>query len=78
VADQAGVPGADNDRGVRNPDAARKLIEAAVRLSGGWREAIGELEDWCHEGVRLKNMVAAIDQLDAWVVLAKDFLKEDG
>lgn len=31
---------------------------------GGWREAIGLLEDYCADPVKLKNMIAAIDQID--------------
>lgn len=41
-------------------------LKDGLSLSGGWREAIVELEDWCHERVRLKNMLAAADQLDRW------------
>lgn len=41
--------------------------ENGLALAGGWQEAITELEDWCSEPVRLKNMVAAADQLDNWV-----------
>lgn len=41
-----------------------KQIEHIKPLLGGWREAIVELEDWCSEPVRLKNMIAAVDQID--------------
>jgi hypothetical protein len=59
--------------------AAQELYEAlemALKLKGGWREAIVELEDHCSEPVRLRNMLAAVDQLDAFTqkaiaVLAK-------
>jgi hypothetical protein len=33
-------------------------------LLEGWREAVVELEDFCSEPVRLKNMLAAADQID--------------
>lgn len=45
-------------------------VADALKLIGGWREAIAELEDFCHESVRLKNMMAALDQIDAWKELA--------
>ena len=54
----------------------QEILRAGVHLSGGWREAIVELEDWCHEPVRLRNMLAAADQLDEWKKRAKDALKE--
>lgn len=44
----------------------RELIKSALALKGGWREAIVELEDHCADPVRLKNMLAAADQLDEW------------
>ena len=44
----------------------REIILHGLQLSGGWREAIVELEDHCSEPVRLKNMLAAADGLDAW------------
>lgn len=43
-----------------------EVIRSALELKGGWREAIVELEDFCSEPVRLKNMVKAADQLDGW------------
>ena len=43
-----------------------KVIERALQLSGGWREAVVELEDFCSEPVRLKNMIAAANQIDDW------------
>jgi hypothetical protein len=49
----------------------KAVLERAVQLSGGWREAIVELEDFCSEPVRLKNMIAAADQLDEWAANAK-------
>lgn len=39
-------------------------LSFAAPLIGGWREAIVELEDHCSDPVRLKNMIAAADQLD--------------
>ena len=54
----------------------RGLLGEVLQLKGGWREAIVELEDWCHEPVRLKNMTAAADQLDAWAAKARDALAE--
>lgn len=51
------------------------LVREAVQLSGGWREAIVELEDFCSEPVRLKNMLAAADQLDRWSSAARAILK---
>jgi hypothetical protein len=46
-------------------------LKDGLSLAGGWREAIVELEDWCHERVRLKNMLAAADQLDRWAAAAR-------
>lgn len=46
-------------------------LKDGLSLAGGWREAIVELEDWCHEPVRLKNMLAAADQLDRWAAAAR-------
>jgi hypothetical protein len=46
-------------------------LKDGVSLHGGWREAIVELEDWCGEPVRLKNMLAAADQLDRWAAIAR-------
>jgi len=43
---------------------ARNLLRRIGQLLGGWREAIVELEDFCSERVRLKNMLAAADQID--------------
>lgn len=43
-----------------------EALTKALRLKGGWREAIVELEDFCSEPVRLRNMIAAADQLDEW------------
>jgi hypothetical protein len=54
--------------------AAPDLLAAAehgLSLAGGWREAIGEIEDWCSEPVRLKNMLAAIHQIDGWAAQAR-------
>jgi hypothetical protein len=39
-------------------------LEPHLKNLGGWREAIAELEDFCHEPVRLKNMTAALNQID--------------
>ena len=49
------------------PNAAREMYDAlkrCVQLIGGWREAIAELEDFCSEPVRLRNMIVAVDQID--------------
>jgi len=54
----------------------RALVERAVQLSGGWREAIVELEDHCSERVRLRNMLAAADQLDEWTAEARKALAD--
>lgn len=54
------------------------LIRHALAECGGWREAITELEDFCSEPVRLKNMTAAADQLDAWRKRAMVLLKQLG
>jgi hypothetical protein len=48
-----------------------EIINRALALKGGWREAVVELEDHCSEPVRLKNMMAAADQLDDWAVKAR-------
>lgn len=60
-------------RGVYDKVSAQRdglqLFKNFVMLSlanlGGWREAIAETEDFCHDPVRLKNMQAALDQIDA-------------
>jgi hypothetical protein len=46
-------------------------LKDGLSLKGGWREAIVELEDFCSERVRLKNMLAAADQLDRWADAAR-------
>lgn len=47
-------------------DANFAQVQLRIHLAnlGGWREAVSELEDFCHEPVRLKNMMAALDQID--------------
>lgn len=52
-------------------DALREALEKGLALKGGWREAIVELEDHCSEPVRLRNMLAAADQLDDWAKEAR-------
>ena len=50
-------------------DIITKLVaalERGVQWKGAWREAIVELEDFCSEPVRLRNMIAAADALDDW------------
>lgn len=47
-------------------EVLEEALTKALRLKGGWREAIVELEDFCSEPVRLRNMIAAADQLDEW------------
>lgn len=49
----------------------RQALTDGLALSGGWREAIIELQDFCPEPVRLKNMMAATDQLDEWCERAR-------
>jgi len=56
------------------PKTLKELVELALQLKPGWREAIVELEDFCSEPVRLKNMVAAADQLDDWAKQAQRLL----
>ena len=51
-------------------------IKTALRLKGGWREAIVELEDFCSEPVRLQNMLCAADQLDEWATKARAILSK--
>ena len=58
----------------RQLSEARRALEGGLRLLGGWREAVTELEDFCSEPVRLKNMMAAADQMDHWKVEARAFL----
>lgn len=41
-----------------------ELLNSILGNSPGWREAIGLLEDHCADSVKLKNMVAALDQID--------------
>lgn len=41
-------------------------LKSIARDLGAWREAIFELEDFCSEPVRIKNMVAAADRIDHW------------
>jgi hypothetical protein len=55
---------------VEQPDLLAAL-KRGLSLAGGWREAITLLEDYCAEPVRLKNMVAAADQLDDWAQQAR-------
>lgn len=54
----------------------KALVIDVLELKGGWREAITELEDFCSEPVRLKNMMAAADQIDDWSKRAKKLLNE--
>lgn len=51
-----------------------KVVKLGLALKGGWREAIVELEDHCSEPVRLRNMIAAADQLDDWATQARAVL----
>src|ERR1700744_1097907 len=46
-------------------------LTVALHLIGGWREAIAILEDHTSDLVKLKNMTAALDQIDEWVPNAK-------
>lgn len=48
-----------------------EILIAGLQFKGGWREAIVELEDFCGEEVRIRNMVAAADQLDEWAARAR-------
>jgi hypothetical protein len=52
-------------------EIALQLLRRVVQLAPGWREAIVELEDFCSERVRLRNMMAAADQIDEWLPQAK-------
>jgi hypothetical protein len=47
------------------------LVNDGLSLKGGWREAIVELEDFCSEPVRLRNMIMAASQLDRWANTAR-------
>jgi hypothetical protein len=53
-------------------------LRRGLSLAGGWREAIVELEDFCSEPVRLKNMIAAANQLDDWVEATRAALARAG
>lgn len=59
-------------RNPNGPEAALLItelvaaLERGVQWKGAWREAIVELEDFCSEPVRLRNMIAAADALDDW------------
>lgn len=55
----------------------KAVVRDGLSLAGGWREAIVELEDFCSEPVRLKNMLAAADQLDRWIKQARAALGQD-
>ncbi len=60
-------------------EQARKLanvLKEALAEAPGWREAVVELEDHCSEPVRLKNMLAAADQIDRFKAAARAALKE--
>ena len=46
-------------------DKLREACEDGLQLSGGWREAIASMEVF-GDPVRLKNMTAALNQLDEW------------
>lgn len=62
-------------------DAHSELLAAAkagLAFAGGWREAITELGDWCSEPVRLKNMLAAADQLDEWTMRVRAAIETEG
>jgi hypothetical protein len=60
------------------PDLYEALKDVA-QLIGGWREAIAELEDFCSEPVRLKNMIAALNQCDDMTISIRAALaKADG
>lgn len=52
-------------------EQAKEGLVTALKLKGGWREAIVELEDHCSEPVRLNNMLVAADQLDDWATCAR-------
>ena len=52
----------------------RDVLEDIFHLMPGWREAVTELEDFCSEPVRLKNMMAAADQIDNCKERAKEVL----
>lgn len=73
---KAAIQWLQTSAGTREADLEKCLGEA-MSLKGGWREAITELEDFCSEPVRLKNMIAAADQLDEWAAKAKKLLNPD-
>ena len=52
------------------------LLTEALQLKGGWREAIALTEDLTANPVYLKNMMAAIDQIDEWSKFARAALAE--
>jgi hypothetical protein len=62
------------DAALARTAALEEALREALSLAGGWREAITELEDFCSESVRLKNMTAAAEQLDNWVKRARALL----
>jgi len=51
------------------------VLEDIYHLLPGWREAVAELEDFCSEPVRLKNMLAALNQMDDCKAAAKKALE---
>jgi hypothetical protein len=57
-------------------EALRNSLEDIFHLMPAWREAIAELEDFCSEPVRLKNMVAALDQIDLLYPRARKALQK--
>lgn len=61
---------------IASAPALLAALEAMVALKGGWREAIFELEDFCFEPVRLKNMIAAGGQLDEWARNARRVIRQ--
>lgn len=49
---------------IEERDRYKFLMEGVSTYLSGWREAIGLLEDHTADQIKLKNMVAAMDQID--------------
>lgn len=63
--DRKSCPSADTA-----PDLAA-VVREGLELKGGWREAIAVIEDYTGDRAVLRNMVAAVDQLDEWAKKAR-------
>jgi hypothetical protein len=58
-------------RAVNCHDDLLAVCQQAAPLIGGWREAIALLEDFTAQPMPLKNMLAALDQLDDWTKMLR-------